>query len=133
MESGSDALLRWLRKPATAEHMLDTVRAAKAGGVHVGVIVLVGAGGERFFDEHVQQTVNVIRAMDLEPGDYVYLSPIVAAHGAEYAQIAAADHVVPLTPGRLLQQEQRIRQALRVATGRRGPYVAHYEVEKFVY
>ncbi len=133
MESGADALLRWLRKPATAERMLDTVRAAKAGGLRVGVIVLVGAGGERFFDEHVQQTVNVLRAMDLEPGDYVYLSPIVAAHGAEYAQIAETDHVVALTPGRLLQQEQQIRQALRVATGRRGPYVAHYEVEKFVY
>ena len=83
MESGCDALLRWLRKPATAERMLDTVRAAKAGGLRVGVIVLVGAGGERFFDEHVQQTVNVICAMDLEPGDYVYLSSIVAAHGAE--------------------------------------------------
>ncbi|MHB8972096.1 MAG: radical SAM protein [Pirellulaceae bacterium] len=133
LESGSDPLLRWLRKPATAEHMLHTVRAAKTGGVHVGVIVLVGAGGERFFDEHVQQTVHLIRAMDLEPGDYVYLSPLVAAHGAEYAQIAAADHVVPLSPARLIAQEQLIRQGLHAATGRRGPYLAHYEVENFVY
>jgi hypothetical protein len=71
--------------------------------------------------------------MDLEPGDYVYLSPLVAAHGAEYAQIAAADHVVPLSPARLIAQEQLIRQGLHVAAERRGPYVAHYEVENFVY
>ena len=70
--------------------------------------------------------------MDLEPGDYVYLSPLVAAHGAEYAQIAAADHIVPLSPANS-SQEQLIRQGLHAAAGRRGPYVAHYEVENFVY
>ncbi|MHB0957912.1 MAG: radical SAM protein [Pirellulaceae bacterium] len=133
MESGADALLRWLRKPATAEHMLHTVRAAKSGGMHVGVIVLVGAGGERFFDEHVQQTVQVIRAMDLGPDDYVYLSPLVAAQGAEYAQLAEAEQVCPLTPARLAEQERLVRQGLQATAGRRGPYVAHYEVENFVY
>ena len=133
MESGADALLQWLRKPATAEHMLAAVRAAKAGGVRVGVIVLVGAGGERFFDEHVRETVNVIRAMALGPGDYVYLSPLVAAHGAEYAQLAAAENIHPLVPARLAEQEQRMRQGIRVTPARRGPYVAHYEVENFVY
>jgi len=133
MESGADALLRWLRKPATAEHMVDTVRAAKAGGVRVGVIVLIGAGGEQFFDQHVRETVNVIRAMALQRGDYVYLSPLVAAHGAEYAQLAQADSIHPLTPVRLVEQEQLIRQGIRVTPTRGGPYVARYEVESFVY
>ena len=119
MENAGDALLQWLRKPATAEHMLAAVRAAKAGGVRVGVILLVGAGGERFFDEHVRETVNVIRAMALGPGDYVYLSPLVAAHGAEYAQRAAAENIHPLVPARLAEQEQRMRQGIRVTPAAR--------------
>ena len=133
MESGADPLLRWLRKPATAEHMVATVRAAKAGGLRVGVIVLVGAGGERFFAEHVQETVAVIRAMGLGKGDYVYLSPLVAARGAPYAQLAAAEHIQALTPARLAAQEQLLRQGLATAPATGGPYVARYDVELFVY
>ena len=68
LESGSPRLLDWLRKPAQPRHMLDTVRAAKQGGVAVGVIVLVGAGGERYFDEHVRDTVRVLQEMRLAPG-----------------------------------------------------------------
>lgn len=130
MESGSTALLRWLRKPSTAEETLAAVQAAKQGGVRVGVIVLVGAGGEPFFDEHVRETIGVIRAMRLEPGDYVYLSPLVAAHGAEYTEIAAADGIAPLSPARLAVQESLLRAGVRQP---QGPYVAHYEVDDFVY
>ena len=54
METGDEGLLEWLRKPARPEQMLETVRAARQGGVRAGVIVLVGAGGERFFDPHVR-------------------------------------------------------------------------------
>jgi radical SAM superfamily enzyme YgiQ (UPF0313 family) len=133
LESGVNALLKWLRKPATAEHMVDTVRAAKAGGIRVGVIVLIGVGGERFFDEHVRETISVIRAMGLQKGDYVYLSPFVAAQGAEYVQLAEADSIHPLTPDRLVEQEQLIRRGMRRAPASGGPYVARYDVESFVY
>jgi hypothetical protein len=130
MESGSDALLRWLRKPSTADETLAAVRAAKEGGVRVGVIVLIGAGGEPFFDEHVRETIQLIQAMRLEPGDYVYLSPLVAAHGAEYAEMAAAKGLAPLSPNRLAAQESLLRAGIRQP---RGPFVAHYEVDDFVY
>jgi radical SAM superfamily enzyme YgiQ (UPF0313 family) len=130
MESGSNALLRWLRKPSTAEETLAAVRAAKEGGVRVGVIVLVGAGGEPYYDEHVRETIQLIQAMRLEPGDYVYLSPIVAAHGAEYTEIAAAGGIAPLSPARLHAQESLLRDGIRQP---QGPYVAHYEVDDFVY
>jgi hypothetical protein len=119
-----------LRKPSTADETLAAVRAAKEGGVRVGVIVLIGAGGEPFFDEHVRETVRLIQAMKLGPGDYVYLSPLVAAHGAEYAEIAAAEGIPPLSPARLAAQESLLRAGICQP---RGPYVAHYEVDDFVY
>jgi radical SAM superfamily enzyme YgiQ (UPF0313 family) len=133
MESGSDELLQWLRKPADTAQMLETVQAAKAGGVAAGVIVLVGAGGERYFDVHVRETVRAIRRMQLTAGDYVYLSPLVPAHGAEYDEVAAREGIVPLTPRRLAEQERLLRDGIGAIPTRHGPYVAHYEVEHFVY
>jgi len=133
LETGADSLLKWLRKPASSGEMLQTVRAAKAGGVRVGVIVLVGAGGERFFDAHVRDTVQLIRAMQLQPGDYIYLSPLLIGCSAPYAERAAIDDVRPLTPARLAEQEQLLRRGLRSTTAPRGPYIARYEVEQFVY
>ena len=134
MESGDNALLKWLRKPATAQHMLDTVRAAKTGGVRIGVIVLLGAGGERFYDQHVRETVQLIRAMALGPGDHVYLSPLVTAPDTEYEHQAAADHICPLSPARLTAQEQHLRQGIiRGTAASCRPYVARYAVEHFGY
>ncbi len=133
LESGSAELLRWLRKPAEPAQMLEAVRAAKQGGVAAGVIVLVGAGGECYFDGHVRETVKLIREMQLTAGDFVYLSPLVSAHGAEYDALAAEADIEPLTPERMKQQEQLLRLGIGSSPTRRGPYVAHYEVEHFVY
>ena len=43
--SGHDPLLRFLKKPGQAADALQAVRAMKAGGGAVGIIVLLGAGG----------------------------------------------------------------------------------------
>lgn len=133
MESGDRALLKWLRKPATPDQTLRTVRAAKAGGLRVGVIVLLGAGGEPFFDAHVRETTRLLRAMQLAKGDYIYLSPLVAGPESAYAQAASADQIPPLAPQRLVQQEQQIRAALGTPPLAGGPYVSRYDVENFLY
>ena len=133
MESGCAELLNWLRKPAEPAELLATVRAARRGGVAVGVMVLVGAGGERYFDQHVRDTVDLIRDMQLATGDFVYLSPLVSVQGAEYSELAAADGIDPLTPERIREQEQQLRAGIGASPTRQGPYVAHYEVEQFVY
>jgi hypothetical protein len=71
--------------------------------------------------------------MQLQPGDFIYLSPLIDVSGAEYATLAAAEHVEPLSRDRLAEQERLIRAGLGVSPARHGPYVAHYEVANFVY
>ncbi len=133
METGDAKLLDWLRKPAQPQQMLDTVHAARQGGVNVGVIVLLGAGGERFFDAHVRETVALIRSMRLSAGDFVYLSPLVAAPDTEYAELAQVAGIRPLSAARMAEQQQLIRQGILAGQSGPGPYIAHYEVEHFVY
>ena len=123
METGSDELLRWLRKPATAESVRATVTAAKEAGTSVGVIVLLGAGGERFAEAHVHETVRVLNALPLGKGDYIYLSPLVVKPGSAYGAPL-------LLEGQIRGQELAIRAGLQFSS---KPYVARYEVEAFVY
>ena len=51
--------------------------ALHEGGVAVGVIVLLGAGGERFDADHVARTADALSAMRLAPEDFVYFSEYV--------------------------------------------------------
>jgi len=65
MESGCDEILCLLNKPATTAEALALVRALKAGGVQVGVIVMLGIGGERFAARHQEETLAAVEAMGL--------------------------------------------------------------------
>lgn len=126
METGDDELLKWLRKPATAEGVIATVGAAKSAGVSVGVIVLLGAGGERFAEAHVRETVRVLNELALGKGDYIYFSPLVVKPGSVYD--------APLLPAeRVLEQEREIRAQLRFDATAGKPYLARYEIDTFVY
>jgi radical SAM superfamily enzyme YgiQ (UPF0313 family) len=133
VETGDAQLLAWLNKPATPAQMLAAVRAAKRGGLQVGVILLVGAGGERFFESHVNQTLRLLQDMPLGRGDYVYLSPLVDLPGAAYRQQAEAAGIEPLSPARSAEQEQRLRAGLTRVSRHQRPYVARYDVSRFVY
>ncbi len=53
LETGDDALLRFLNKPGSVQDAIEAVAALRAGGVSVGVILMAGIGGDRFAAEHV--------------------------------------------------------------------------------
>ena len=89
LETGSNELLRWLCKPATAERMQRCVRALKEAHIAVGVIVLLGAGGRAFDAAHRRQTAEVLNELSLGAGDYIYFSPLVIYGGR--AAFAAGD------------------------------------------
>ena len=89
LESGDPELLAWLGKPGAPDDALRLVRALHEGGLDAGVIVLVGAGGERFAAAHVARTAEVLDAMGLGPRDVVYLSEYVDDPTLAYGRQAA--------------------------------------------
>ena len=133
LETGSNELLRWLCKPATAERMQRCVRALKEAHIAVGVIVLLGAGGRAFDAVHRRQTAEVLNELSLGEGDYIYFSPLVIYGGSRYDEESRALGVEPLSPQEMHDQEQAIWAALRFDAERGRPYIARYELETFVY
>lgn len=130
LESGSDEVLGQLGKPAEAEGAIALVESLHAAGVGVGVIVLVGAGGRRLAERHVEATVDTIARMRLGRGDRVYLSPLVVVEpGSAFAK--SLTNLGALSATEIAEQAARIRAGLRAA-GVSVP-IALYDIRRFVY
>lgn len=131
LETGCDDLLAVVRKPGSAAKAVRVVRTLKAAGIGVGLVVLLGLGGQRYFDDHVKETVRVVNAMGLGEGDIVYFSPLVEMPGAEYFAQAEAHGIGRLGPDEVRAQEALIRDGL--AFSGPPPRLARYDVKEFLY
>ncbi len=133
LETGDDRLLKWLCKPATSEGIAQCVTNLKEAGLTVGVIALLGAGGHEFAEAHVRETAHLINDLPLGRDDFIYFSPLVMYPNSRYTEQTKALQIEPLSGAQMRQQEQAIRDALRVDERRGRPHVGRYELETFAY
>ena len=133
LESGSADLLRFLKKPAMPDEVIHAVRALKQGGVSVGLIVLLGAGGHTYAEEHVRETINVLNAMELDGGDLIYFSELVVSDNLPYARDAYQAGLQPLTAEERIAQGEAIEAGLRFADEADSPRISRYDIREFIY
>ncbi len=132
LESGDPDLLRFLRKPGRPEDALHAVQAMKAGGLAVGIIILLGAGGRQYAERHVEHTLAILRAMDLGPEDILYFSELVVTPDMPYAREAVREGIEPLKAQEQQEQMQAIVQGLAYPPKHR-PRISRYDIREFVY
>jgi radical SAM superfamily enzyme YgiQ (UPF0313 family) len=129
LESGHDPLLEFVRKPGHAHDAIDTVQTIKAAGIHVGLIVLIGLGGERFAAGHAADTVEVLNQMPLDHGDLLYFSDLVEEPGTPYPVLAEQQGIRALDRSERAAQRNMIRSGLSPS----GVKISNYDVREFVY
>jgi len=129
LETGDDELLRFIAKPGDSAAAIDAVNDLKAAGIAVGVIAMVGLGGDRFAAQHVKNTLATIGAMHLDKQDVIYLSAYREAPLTEYPTQVREAGIRPLTPDEEKAQQQTLQSALRQAFPHTR--VAPYRVEGF--
>jgi radical SAM superfamily enzyme YgiQ (UPF0313 family) len=83
LESGSDAVLRNVQKGATADEMVEAVHRAKAGGIEVSVIGILGIAGPSGSEEHALATARVVSEMDPQ---YLAMLTLMLVPGTELHQ-----------------------------------------------
>jgi len=133
VESGDPGLLRWLDKPGSPDQAAAMVEALHQAGIEAGVIVLLGAGGEAFFESHGDLTAELLRRLRLSSRDSIYISELTGTADLPYAQRAARDDVRALSADRLEEQRWRILAGLSEAPARDRPRVVSYDIREFVY
>lgn len=63
LESGSDEILRRVKKGATARQQIDAVRKAQDAGIKMSVIALLGLGARELSEEHAKKTAWALNEM----------------------------------------------------------------------
>lgn len=133
MESGHAELLSILKKPGKPEDVIQAVRAIKAGGAAVGVIVLLGAGGQTYAGAHIRDTIAAINAMPLDLDDLIYFSELVEGEGLEYTRVAYEKRLRPLSAAERAAQGEAIAAGLRFSQQGGTPHISRYDIREFVY
>ncbi len=133
LESGNADLLQFLKKPGKPEDAVQAVRAMKAAGVPVGIIVLLGAGGKQYEPRHVQDTIDVINAMELGLDDLIYFSELIESEGMEYVRDAYRADLKPLTHAERIAQGEAIEAGLQFTPQGGVPHISRYDIREFVY
>lgn len=131
-ESGSEPVLQALCKPEHPDTLRRAVQSMKDGGVGVGLVFLLGAGGTRYANAHAEATAALLAELPLDADDIVYFSELVPDKESAYAAWAAREEIVPLTSDKMKAQEAVMRQGL-VPVDRGGPRVTRYDVREFIY
>ena len=133
LETGDPALLRFLGKPNTPAEAQTLVAALKEAGIAVGIIVLVGAGGDTYQEAHIAATTRLINALPLDAGDLIYLSELMDYPTTTYEAQAAAAGVRMLTASEVEEQSRRLRAGLRAGSSSGAPKVSLYDIREFIY
>lgn len=133
MESGSQALLRFLKKPGSPQDVLKAVQAIKSGGISVGIIILLGAGGQQYAHQHVQDTIQLVNEMKLDADDLIYFSELVESEGMQYSQDAFQASLIPLSPQERIRQAEQIEQGFKFNTVDGTPHISRYDIREFVF
>ena len=66
LESGSDKVLKLMRKGYSADEITEGAKKAKSAGIALSVTAISGLGGRDLMDEHASLTAKALSAMDPE-------------------------------------------------------------------
>ncbi|MBI3932046.1 MAG: radical SAM protein [Acidobacteria bacterium] len=133
LETADPELRAFVEKPGSATATEALVAALHEAGIAVGVIVMIGLGGERFFDAHVRETGASLARMRLRQGDFLYLSDFLIHAGLEYERRGRTADLRALGPARCADQRRALLAPLRFENPARPPRVATYDIREFVY
>jgi radical SAM superfamily enzyme YgiQ (UPF0313 family) len=101
LESGNPAVLKRIRKNATAEQMIRAGRRVKEAGILLSITVLLGIGGVELSREHAEDTGKVLSEMD---PDYVGALSLMIVPGTPIDEEIRTGKLVLPNPFELIRE-----------------------------
>lgn len=112
LESGSDKILKRVRKGALSKHMVQGAKKVKAAGIKLSVIFILGLGGKNDSLEHSEQTAHVLSEMD---PDYIGALTLMVVKGTEVYDEVQTGKLELLEPKEIFLELQILITHLRVS------------------
>ena len=101
LESGSDKILKRVRKGALSKHLIEGAKKVKAAGIKLSVIMILGLGGKADSEEHAMESGRVLSAMD---PDYIGALTLMVVPGTEIATEVKSGKMELLEPKDVFQE-----------------------------
>lgn len=133
IETGSNDVLKILHKPNTVEKILSIISSLHEASIGVAVIFLIGAGGKKYQQDHVQESLKLIKQMNLTSKDIIYLSKLFIYK--EYYKIMEENDIQTLSESELESQYRTFKQELELFYKEKNskPIITRYELLDFIY
>lgn len=80
LESGSDAILKKIKKGVKSKHMIQAAQRVKEAEITLSAIFILGLGGKENTKEHAKETAKVLSEMD---PDYIGALTLMVIKGTE--------------------------------------------------
>jgi len=101
MESGSDKVLEYVKKGATARQHIEAGQKVKAAGITLSEYIMPGLGGKDWSEEHALETARVLT--EINP-DFIRLRTLQIPPFGPLWDDAKAGRFVPLTDDETVQE-----------------------------
>lgn len=111
LESGSDDVLKSVKKGSNSKTMIETAKKVKDAGLKLSVIFILGLGGTELSEVHAMETARVINAQDPE---YAAALTLMVVPGAEIENDVKSGSLTLLNPQQILQELRTIVEGLKL-------------------
>jgi radical SAM superfamily enzyme YgiQ (UPF0313 family) len=105
METGSDAVLKYVNKGTTTEQMMEAGEKLARSDIWTSVMIMPGLGGLKYYEDHVKETARVLNT--LKPRFITFLT-LTEDPVSNYARIMAEEKQrgdnMPLTDEMVVEQ-----------------------------
>ncbi|MFV0314988.1 MAG: radical SAM protein [Anaerotignum sp.] len=103
LESGSDEVLKDVKKGVTAQEMIEAGQKIKEAGMVLSMTVISGLGGKKYWKEHALGSANVISA--IKP-DYVGFLTLMVESGTEMYDQLERGEIELMQPQEVLDETE---------------------------
>ncbi|HWQ30620.1 MAG TPA: radical SAM protein [Negativicutes bacterium] len=111
LESGSDEILKSIKKGVTSAEMIEAGKKLKSSGIKLSVTLISGLGGRERWREHALESARVIN--EIGP-DYLGLLTLLVEPGTEMAYQLAAGELELLGPREIIEETRLLVEGLEL-------------------
>lgn len=101
LESGSDAVLQWMKKGVTAAEQIEAGKKCKEAGISLSEYWMPGLGGKALWQEHALETARVLNAIN---PDYIRIRSLRIPDRIPLFQLVAEGTFQPLTDDEMVEE-----------------------------
>ncbi len=112
LESGSDMILKRVRKGVSSKRMIEAANRVKEADITLSVIFILGLGGKEHSKEHATETATVLSKMD---PDYIGALTLMVIKGTEIYDEVKNGKLEPLEPREVFVEVRSLVEGLNLS------------------